>query len=56
MAKKSARVFVGLVCKETGIQNYVTQINKLNTKELEVKKYCPKLGKHTVHVMRKKLD
>jgi large subunit ribosomal protein L33 len=56
MAKKSARIRVGLKCSETGIINYVTVINKMNTKEMKLMKYCPILMKHTLHEMTKKLD
>lgn len=56
MAKKSSRILIALVCSETGIQNYVTSVNKMNVKELHVKKYCPALGRHTMHNMKKKLD
>lgn len=56
MAKKWSRILVGLICTETGAQNYVTQINKINTgKKIELKKYCPSLRKHTIHKSREKL-
>ncbi|UFX83090.1 50S ribosomal protein L33 [Candidatus Absconditicoccus praedator] len=54
-SKKGSRILVGLICKETGVQNYVTERNKLNTNKFEIKKYCPKLRKHTMHKMREKL-
>lgn len=58
MAKKSARIKVGLVCTETGIQNYVTEVNKLRPEILKtkVRRYCPQLQRHTLHEFRKKLD
>lgn len=39
-----------LVCTACLSRNYVTQKNrKTNTKRLEIKKYCPTCGKHTLH-------
>ena len=39
-----------LTCSECLSRNYVTTKNKkTNTQRLEVKKYCPKCGKHTLH-------
>ena len=39
-----------LVCTEFLSRNYVTPKNKkTNTKRLEIRKYCPKCGKHTLH-------
>lgn len=41
---------VTLVCTECLSRNYVTQKNKKNhLQRLEIKKYCPKCGKHTLH-------
>lgn len=41
---------VVLTCSECLSRNYVTTKNKkTNTQRLEVKKYCPKCGKHTLH-------
>ncbi len=42
-----------LVCKETGDYNYTVR-RKPGGDKLEVKKYCPRLRKHTVHVEKKK--
>ncbi|MCX7996348.1 MAG: 50S ribosomal protein L33 [Patescibacteria group bacterium] len=58
MAKKSSRIKVGLVCKETGRLNYVTTMNKLNLETFQkvFMRYCPLLMKHTPHVVKKKLD
>lgn len=49
---------VALICKETGVQNYVTSVSKLNNGILkeEVMKYSPKAKKHTKHKFVKKLD
>jgi large subunit ribosomal protein L33 len=56
MAKKGAREIVGLICKDCGSQNYVTSRNKVNMeKKLEIKKFCPKCKKHTLHKETTKL-
>ncbi len=49
--KKSETVF--LVCKETGDYNYTTR-RKSGGEKLKLKKYCPRLRKHTEHVEKKK--
>jgi len=56
MAKKTkeARAFVILECTETGQRNYMTQKNTRKGYKLELKKYNPKLRRHTVHKERKK--
>lgn len=58
MAKKTNRIMVALVCTETGVQNYVTSVSKLNSDILktEVMRYSPALRKHTKHKFTKKLD
>lgn len=57
MAKKSTRVLVGLICKECGSQNYVTERNKTNTPEpLVLRKYCKVCKKKVEHKEKKKLD
>lgn len=39
-----------LVCEECLSRNYHTEKNKLNTtKRIEIKKYCPKCNKQTIH-------
>ncbi len=56
MAKKGARILVGLVCEICNKQNYVTEKNKINTTEgLKIKKYCNQCKKHTLHKEKKKL-
>ncbi len=41
---------MGLVCTETGERTYITQKNKINSNEkIQLKKYNPKLRKHTVY-------
>ena len=48
--KKGNRILVGLECTETGMRSYVSQKNRINTNEkMEIKKYNPKLKKHTIH-------
>ena len=56
MAKKSkeARTYVILECTETGQRTYMTQKNTRAGYKLELKKYNPKLRKHTVYKERKK--
>jgi large subunit ribosomal protein L33 len=56
MAKKSkeARVYVAMECTETGQRNYMTQKNTKKGYKLELRKYNPKLRKHTVHKEKKK--
>ena len=49
--KKSETVF--LVCKETGEYNYVLK-RKPGGEKLSLKKYCPRLRRHTEHVEKKK--
>lgn len=50
MAKKTGRMLLKFECTECHRQNYVSEKNKLNTGDkLELKKYCPKCRKHTVH-------
>lgn len=39
-----------LTCSECLSRNYTTYKNKNTTTErLEIKKFCPKCGKHTLH-------
>jgi large subunit ribosomal protein L33 len=56
MAKKSkdARVYVIMECTETGQRTYMAQKNNKNGYKLELKKYNPKLRKHTIYKERKK--
>lgn len=51
MAKsKSKREHVTLACAECKSRNYITEKNKLNHPDrIELKKYCPRCRKHTVH-------
>jgi large subunit ribosomal protein L33 len=49
--KKAETVF--LVCEETGDYNYTLR-RKAGGEKLKLKKYCPRLRKHTMHVEKKK--
>lgn len=44
-----AREYVWLECTETGLRNYRVNKETRGTERLELKKYCSKLRKHTVH-------
>ena len=49
--KKAETVF--LVCQESGDYNYSLR-RKPGGEKLSLKKYCPRLRKHTLHVEKKK--
>jgi len=49
--KKAETIF--LVCEESGEYNYAIR-RKPGGEKLKVKKYCPKLRKHTLHSEKKK--
>ncbi|MFA7718186.1 MAG: 50S ribosomal protein L33 [Candidatus Absconditabacterales bacterium] len=53
--KKTGRIIVAMQCKECGKTGYFTNINKATTSKLEIKKYCNKDKKRTLHVSREKL-
>jgi len=54
MAKsKKKREIVHLVCSETGDRNYTIR-KKSGTPKLELKKYCRRLRRHTMHTEKKK--
>ena len=38
-----------LICEECLSRNYVTTKNKQSSERLELKKFCPKCNKHTLH-------
>jgi large subunit ribosomal protein L33 len=45
-----AREVITLECTESKERNYTTTKNKKKQQgRLELKKYCPKLRKHTIH-------
>ena len=52
MAKRKAET-VFLVCEETGDYNYAVK-RKSGGERLSVKKYSPRLRRHTIHVEKKK--
>ncbi len=44
------RVIISLECKECEERNYSTNKNKRTTpNKLELKKYCPRCRRHTLH-------
>ena len=45
----SMKINVPLVCSECNSRNYHVKKEKTNTKRLELKKYCPKCKKTTIH-------
>ncbi|EPR27827.1 LSU ribosomal protein L33P [Geobacillus sp. WSUCF1] len=50
MEGKKMRVNITLACTECGERNYITSKNKRNNPErLELKKYCPRDRKVTLH-------
>lgn len=53
---KSNRVLIGLICKECGKQNYVSEKNRINTEDkVLVKKFCKQCKTRTEHKEKKKL-
>ena len=54
MAKNENRAFLGLKCTECGEENYISTRNKKKQPEkLEVKKYCSRCKKMTLHKEKK---
>ncbi|WP_442482082.1 50S ribosomal protein L33 [Aeoliella sp. SH292] len=58
MAKKSGKrkkkvEVVFLVCEETGDYNYTIR-RKTGGEKLKLKKFCPRLQRHTIHNEKKK--
>ena len=52
--KKEMRDLVKLVCADCKNENYYTDKNKrLNPERIEMKKYCPRCNKHTIHREKK---
>ena len=51
-SKKKAET-VYLVCEESGEYNYCVR-RKPGGEKLRLKKFCPRLRKHTLHVEKKK--
>jgi large subunit ribosomal protein L33 len=55
MAKGSKREYVWLECTACKERNYRTEVNvSKGTPKLELKKYCKKERKRTVHKIRRK--
>ena len=55
MAKKEDRISLTLKCTVCGEENYLTSKNKKHHAErLELKKYCPRCKKMTLHREKKK--
>jgi len=56
MAKKGNRAIFAFVCTVCKSQNYIADRNKVNVPEkIELKKYCNKCRKHTLHKENSKL-
>ncbi|MBU0534882.1 50S ribosomal protein L33 [Patescibacteria group bacterium] len=54
--KKGNRILIAMECTETGMRSYITEKNRVNsTEKIELKKYNPKLRKHTLHKEVQKL-
>lgn len=50
MAKAGARVIITMGCTDCKMRNYSTMKNKKNdTGRIELKKFCPTCGHHTLH-------
>ncbi|MDC0278749.1 50S ribosomal protein L33 [bacterium] len=53
MAKSKKKETIFLVCEECGDYNYSLK-RKSGGEKLRLKKYCPRLRKHTFHAEKKK--
>lgn len=54
MAKSSKKIeVIFLVCEETGDYNYTLR-RRSGGEKLKLKKYCPRLRRHTLHLEKKK--
>lgn len=50
MAKKPVRNVIIMACVECREHNYATEKNRRNDpSRIELNKYCPRCGKHTLH-------
>ncbi len=50
MAKKDIRIVITLACTECKDRNYTSEKNRRNDAgRLELKKYCPRCRRHTLH-------
>lgn len=55
MARSTKREYVWLQCTETGDLNYRVEVKvQGGVPKLELKKYCPRLRKRTVHKIKRK--
>jgi len=55
MAKSNKREFVWLQCVDCGDLNYRVSVNvQGGTPKLELKKFCARTRKHTVHKVKRK--
>jgi len=55
MAKSKAREYVWLQCSETGDLNYRVQVRTAGgMPKLKLKKYCPRLRRHSEHKIKRK--
>jgi len=55
MAKSKKREYIWLECKECGDRNYRTEVNVSGgTPKFELKKFCKRERKHTLHKVRRK--
>ena len=57
---KTSRILLALKCTICNNQNYITEKNKINAQEkgqgkLQLKKYCKRCKKHTIHKETTKL-
>jgi len=50
---KVMRIRIVLKCSECGSRNYYTTKNRDRKQKLQLRKYCPRCNKHTVHVETK---
>jgi large subunit ribosomal protein L33 len=56
MAKTEARIIIGMECTDCKVRNYISTKNKKNDPDrLELRKFCPRCGKHTSHREGKKI-
>ena len=50
MAKKDVRMVIYLACTDCKERNYTSQKNKRNDPgRIELKKFCPRCRRHTIH-------
>jgi large subunit ribosomal protein L33 len=55
MAKKTKREYFWMECADCGDRNYRTEVNTMGgTPKLELKKFCKRERKRTVHKLKRK--